>query len=323
MLKNQFWIWSNKKLSQKVKFTAKIPGIFLDSYYIEDTNIARNGPLISDPSLNSLLNVSPCLKEGQIAGKYSIECLKNLFISSGGDINLGKLAKENEGLTQLNKKGDMDFITDYLSNLYSTATTGKDENGKKVGTNSKEHTTLVNEAAQLMFGFNISSPCEDITEDQNGNIVIVQKVGKVDAECLDWLWMNTGSDTQKGEGDLGRKIKNTYTSIGDRFSGLRRSEGSDSNRERFPFQTCQRTGSKAPVNMDGQPNVAAIKEANSKGGISDIQQWYDSIFQMANKETVEANRSVAQSDAVNACYGISKSRRLVTQYFVDLENIKI
>ena len=310
MLKNQFWIWSNKKESQFVKFTAKVPGIFLDTYYIEDTNLARNGAFVGDPNTNKLLKVSPCLREGQIAGKYSLDCLKNLFISAGGDLYLGKLTKENGGLTQLNAKGDMDQIADYLSDLYTIATTGKDQNGVKVGKNNKEHTKMINEAAQLMFGFDISSPCEDINEDERGNIIIRQKIGKIDADCLDWLWMNTGSDSQRGDGDSTRQIPNTYTSIGERFSGLRRNEGSTSAREKFPFQTCQRSGSKAPINYEGRPNTAAILEANSKGSIANIQKWYDSIFQTANKETNEPRKSLDQSNAIKYCYGISKSKEI-------------
>ena len=306
MARNQFWMWSNQPLSQQIKFVVKVPGIFLDTYYEEDRSIGSMGPLVGKQETVNLLRTSPCLKEGQISGKYSLDCLQNLFISSGGDIANGKLVTKNGGLAQLNSKGDMNAIETYLADLYTLATTGKDSNGQKVGSNAKDHARLVNDASQLMFGFDISTPCEDISEDKFGNIVLSPKQGIKDADCLDWLWRNTGSEDDRFQNDGSRNIKNTYESIGQRFSGLKNGEGSKELRNEFPFQTCQRTGSISPIGINGSPNKAAIDLANSKGDISAIQRFYNGIFQLANNPTSKGS-SKSQTYAVNQCYGVKKA----------------
>jgi hypothetical protein len=305
-LSNNVWLWANNPLADLIEFTVKIPGIFLDAFYEEDRMHASIGPLVGNAETAKLLQTSPCMKEGQTAGKYSLECLQNLFVSSGGDINSGKLVSENGGLNQLNAKGDMDTIAGYLADLYNLATSGKDANGQKVGSNAKEHAQIVNDAAQLLFGFDISTPCEDITEDADGNIVLKPKVGAVDADCLDWLWLNTGTDQSRYIGDGGRKIKNTYVSIGDRFSGLTSTEGNKELRSNYPFQTCQRTGSMAPITKTGALNNDAINKANAKGGIPAIQDYYNSIFQLANNPASK-DRAKDQEKAMEKCYGVKKA----------------
>lgn len=306
MAPNQSWIWSNEPLDQQVRFEVQIPGTFADTFYEEDRLYGSIGPLVGSSETANLLRTSPCLKEGQSPGKYSLECLQNIFVSSGGDINSGKLVSENGGLNQLNQKGDMDAIAAYLGGLYKLATTGKDANGNKVGSNAKEHAQIVNEAAQLMFGFDISTPCEDITEDGDGNILLKPKIGAVDADCLDWLWLNTGTDQSRYTGDGGRNIHNTYVSIGDRFSGLTSSEGTKEMRDNYPFQTCQRTGSMAPITKTGSLNQDAIHAANTRGGIPAIQEYYNSIFQIANNPA-SGERAKDQTKAVEQCYGLKKA----------------
>ena len=308
MLRNQFWIWSNQPNSQSVEFNAKIPGIFKDPVYPEDAAIAPRGPLISTPEMMKLMRTSPCLRDGETAGKYSIECLNSLFRSAGGDLLRGKLAIGDGGLTQLLKLGDMDAIAEYLSGLYTIATTGRDSSGNRIGKNSAERIAMINDAAQKMFGFDIATPCEDIVEDAAGRIMLVQKSGSLDVDCLDYLWMNTGNDRARGSEDTSRAttIGNTYVWIYDRYSGLRSEEGSPEKRKRHPFQACQRTGSMAPLGSDGKPNRAAISEANSKGGILNVQNWYNQIHNLANYLPTSEATSKEQMKYVQQCYGVNR-----------------
>jgi hypothetical protein len=55
MLRNLHWIWSNQPQSQKVQFSAIVPGIFMDTYFPEDMEVAHYGPLVSDPDLAKLV----------------------------------------------------------------------------------------------------------------------------------------------------------------------------------------------------------------------------------------------------------------------------
>jgi hypothetical protein len=321
MITNQFWLWSNLASDQYVRFDVKVPGVFLDPFYPEDKGKAPSGVLITSPDTAALLRTSPCLVDGQVPGAYSIACLTNLFVSSGGDPTTGKLATTGGGLSQLNSKGDMDDISSYLDNLYNLATKGRDNNG------NKGNMASINNAAQALFGFDLMTPCENIAEDAKGNILLVPKSGGLDSECLDYLWMNTGTDRSRGN-EIKRKstIYNTYVSIGDRFSGLLSSEGAPATRKEYPFQTCQRAGSYAPVRANGTPNSTSISDVNAAasaartkacaaGGdprcstgslVGFVQDIYNGIFQTANAGTGDAG-STNQESAITKCYGLAKA----------------
>jgi hypothetical protein len=321
---SQFWIWSNKATDQKVTFEAKIPGTFMKPYYDEDDFAARRGQLLTDKNTEQLLQISPCLKEGQVAGKYSMACLSNLYAGSGGDPASGKLAtvglvdpydgSTGKGLADLNKLGDMDAISSYLDNQYKIATTGVDSDGNKVGGDDPDaHAKAINTAAQLLFGFDITTPCEDVQEDKQGNIVIVPKTPPVDKKCLKWLWQNTGSDKDRNQTDPTRTtaphkggILNTYTTIKDRYSGLRNGEATPKQRAAAPFQTCTMDGTSAPK------TAAAINAANAKAGtngLKGIQDWFDTFYKDANANggSTDKDKIAAHAKAVQKCYGINKS----------------
>ena len=339
MLTNQFWMWSNQRGEASAYFDVQIPGIFLDSYYKEDRAMSKAGYLIGKPFSTTLLATSPCLAAGQVAGKFSIACLKSMFIGAGGDPYAGKLATKNGGLLQLNKigNGSLDAISGYLSGLYDIIMTGKDKDGNPIGMQSngvihpKQARDIINNAGQLMFGFDMVSPCEYIYEDSAGNIVIganpASGNGALDAECLDYLYMNTYTSSSRGNEATGVRssIKSTYTdypvSLASRSSGLRSDEGKKADRDNWPFQACQRTGTLSPLKPDGATvNTNAVRYVNSqaypltKSGyrmIDAVQMVYDSWHKAANYYTNNlANDSTGSDDAaiaVRMCYGIAKN----------------
>jgi hypothetical protein len=293
------WLWSNQAISQVATFTAFVPGTFLPPSYPADATRNRFAPLITTKKVFDKLKMSPCAEAGQRAGAYSADCLRTLFRSAGGDPVNGKLAAD---ITKLNAYGGEDAITGYLTGLYRIATTGKTEGGMKLSA------TEINDAAQKLFGMDIVSPCEDISEDAQGRIVLTPKVGGLDAECLDHLWMNTGSDADRGSEESRRSsLSNTYTTIGDRFSGLRRREGSAKERAAAPFTTCKRSGSMAPVSAKGVPNWTAINIANAKGSLGAVQNFYDGIHKAANYTGGSKDDAVAHDKAVEQCYGIKRA----------------
>jgi hypothetical protein len=311
ILRNQSWLWSNLNTDATVIFDTQVPGTFTAPFYSADAGIASRGPLITNKETLSLLTSSPCLKEGQESGKYSMECLSNLFVSAGGDLRAGKLATTGAGLAALNSRGSMDDISAYLSGLYTLATTGRDATGARIGGDAKERARRINEASQLLFGFDISTPCEDVVEDSAGNITIVPKTGVLDPECLNYLWNNAGKDTSRGIENFenaGRStIKATYTSIGDRFSGLRNNEGTKAKRDVTPFAACQRTGTMAPLKSDGSINAVAINTARAAGGITGVQALYDKIHRDANYTPATEGTAAGAADALAKCYGVQKA----------------
>ena len=303
IMRSTRWLWGKEALSQTVEFLAQVPGVLLDPVYKEDFNIAARGPLLNDRATQNLLSTSPCLKDGQAPGKYNMACLLNLYTGVGGDPVNGKLAKLDGGLTQLNSKGDSDEIEAYLYNLYSLARTGRDANGVQPQGNKHQKRAVINDASQKLYGFDIASPCEEIVETESGEIQLRAKNTPLDSDCLNYLWLNTESDKDRGSEDRpGSSVGNTYVSIGDRFSGMMNSEGRQDDRDKYPFQACQLKGSLAPL-QNGTPNLHNMKLANSKGSVQGVQDFYNSVYKTANYSTVPADQTLAMQQ----CYGVGRN----------------
>jgi hypothetical protein len=329
ILPNQFWIWNNMKGTSskaiELSLTVEVPGIFANPQYVEDIPLCPRGPIVKTKNTLALLRESPCAKDGQAPGKYSIECLTSVFIGAGGDSYMGKLSPlvSSANMDKLRFKApgeprDLDEMMEYLLNLYSIASTGRDSNGILVGKTSKERRTMINEAGQAMLGIDIVSPCEEVKEDEQGNILLVAKQAPFDADCMDYLYTNAGKEDLIGGGTApsNSKLGATYTNIADRFSGLRSSE-KDKDREKHPFMACQRTGTLAPIDANGKPNNVIINRMNALamaqgGSAHSIQKQFNDVYQLANKSldgALEVSKEEAQQQqaAVQMCYGIDKA----------------
>jgi len=309
LMTDMYWIWSANALSQTVKFNCSVPGTFMNTFYNDEPSKMNFGPLITNPKTLELLRRSPCV--GQEPGKYSIECLTNLFVGSGGDPVYGRLAIDDGGLAQLNKPVNgklinMDDIANYLANLYSIATAGRDLDGNPVA-----DMDTINDAAQKMLGVSLITPCDNIVVDGQGNVSLTPKTPPLDAPCLNHLYLNAGSDKDRSIFDRLNKqsIGPTYTSLLDRYSGLKKTEGNKQSRKQYPFQACQRSGTLAPVTPDGKVNDEAILAANKFGTVGEIQDFYDSVHKYANYKGGSDDDELMKkhADAVKQCYGINRS----------------
>jgi hypothetical protein len=306
MQKNQFWFWSSARTSQTATFTALVPGYLENPYYEDDLQNAPLGPLITNPSTMELLKTSPCFADGQEAGSYSAACLLTLFEGAGGDASKGTLATENGGLSQLNSFGDLSSISEYLSGLYITATSGKDSNGNVISFDMNTRIAAMNDAAMKMFGFKITNPCEDLVDNADGSVGLTAKpMTNVTADCLQYLWLNNQSDQDRSpySAASGALFTNTYTSIADRFSGLRYNESTPGRRNQYPFQACQLGGSMAPV-KNGEPDRMVIGKLTSMDSLQTVQNFFNDIQKAANY----GKDQKAQAIAIDQCYGIKQAK---------------
>lgn len=306
MSPNAIWVWNNQQQHEVAGFMSFVPGFYSDPHYSQDAAAAGGAPLLGLASTAAALQLGPCMAAGQTSGNYSQACLLNLFQGAGGDTLNGKLVQT--GLTQLNAKGSMDDISDYLNDLYTMATTGRDMSGKTL------KMSQINDASQKMFGFDVGSPCEDIKEDDSGVIALSPKKSPLDSDCLNYLWLNTGTSRERGNEDRSRKTRlyNTYQTIGDRYSGLRDDEGTAANRQASPFNACNSKGHMAPVDSKGTLNYGAISEINKIAkSVSAVQNKYNEIYKTANYTQgtgapTDVN-TINQAVALQLCYGVKKT----------------
>jgi hypothetical protein len=160
----------------------------------------------------------------------------------------------------------------------------------------------------------VGSPCEDIKEDDSGVIALSPKKSPLDSDCLNYLWLNTGTSRERGNEDRSRKTRlyNTYQTIGDRYSGLRDDEGTAANRQASPFNACNSKGSMAPVDSKGILNYGAISEINKIAkSVSAVQNKYNEIYKTANYTQgtgapTDVN-TINQAVALQLCYGVKKT----------------
>ena len=307
MVKNQFWFWNNTSAaSQSAIFTAHVPGYLENPYYEDDLQNTPIGPLITNPKTMELLKTSPCFAEGQEPGLYSAACLLNLFQGNGGDPSKGTLATENGGLSQLNKYGDISDISDYLAGLYITALSGKDINGNVISLDMTTRIAAMNDAAMKLFGFKITNPCEDLVDNADGSVGLVAKpMTNVTADCLQYLWLNNLSDQDRSPygAKSGGIFDGTYTSVADRFSGLRYNESTPKRRSQYPFQACQLGGTMAPV-KNGEPDRMVIGRLTSMDSLQAVQNFFNGIQKAANYSQDQK----AQAAAMEQCYGIKQAK---------------
>ena len=319
IMKNQFWFWSNSPNSQTVTFVAQVPGYLENPYYTDDLEIAPMGPLITKQSTSALLKSSPCMVDGQNPGSYSAACLLELFQGVGGVPGTGTLSTKNGGLTQLNGYGDLDSISTYLNGLYKSATAGKDGNGNVLSHDLTTRMKAMNAAAQLLFGFDIVNPCEQIVDNPDGSVgVVATPMINVTSECLQYIWLNTGSDSSRKSSAKGMIFDGTYTNIADRFSGLMNTESTPARREQYPFQACQRSGTMAPI-KNGRPDISVVNKLMEMPSLQAIQNYFDGIFKTANNlggkfGNTTTDQAAAQAAAIQQCYGVNQIKGKMVGY---------
>jgi hypothetical protein len=273
-----FWIWTRQITDFKCEATCKFPAVLRDPTIQEDMRLCPVGPLTSTREGATRLQAGACDKliNGlpQGPGTYTDDCVRSLFIQ-GGCTKMGKgYPQTPDQVATLSKDPDSgvdrdaDAIIQTVSELRTIASTGANSAGLDV-----EQQTYIDANMQCM-GATITNVCD----------TPFKETGPHTPACLDYLFRNAGADNPS--------IGATYPNQQTRSSGTNRVRTA-------PIMYCQRTGSKAPVNKDGQQNVAAMQEANSKGSVAKVREFYRQIHYNANFN-MDRNE---QKEALDQCYG--------------------
>jgi hypothetical protein len=245
---------------------------FIDPSEPEASGCAA-APYITKASSAEFLNSGTCFKKGQQPGKYSLECLQDLFTNSGcaatGEGYPSDAARAKALMTGAN--GSLLNIAEIAGRVYTASqeSYSGQRNGQKM--TIPEWDT----SSRFCTGKRILSPCDG---DDKAN-------GPLSTECLNYLWQNKGAeDTNPG-------------SLGPTYTNTLKTSSLNGNAAQY----CTSAGTMAPIGANGQPNAAAIAAANKGAGVNGVKQFYNQIHLRANDNSLPDD---ARKEALRQCYGV-------------------
>ena len=282
----------------KMILEAKSPFTFVDTFS-QESSLCPNSPYITNPLSATLLNSDPCYARGQSTpGKYSLECLQQVFLNNGCGTASGTLDRSAypstnaKAVALMTDKAGKNLTIDEIANkIYQAAistATGLDADG-----NNFPSLSDWSEVSKFCTGVAINSPCETVDES-----------GKLTNECISYLWDNKGEYKTAG-----LAAGSTYS-----LASLARSlfSPSDSDPPGKITRFCTRAGTRAPKNKDNRVNADNMDywKNQGSGSVADVKKAMSELHKNANDSIISENsRSRVPNDYIQQCYGISPSER--------------
>lgn len=257
------------------KFNLQNVFTFINSNETEAAQCAT-APYVTKQNSAEFLQSGTCYKKGNRPGEYSMDCLKEIFTSSGCEGSGTAYPDTTTKMTSLmmdSRTGKALSIGEIAANIYAaslSAYSGTDGTGAQLGIKDWDI------VSRFCTGKSITSPCD---MDNKGG-------GPLSSKCLSYLWKNQGA-IDKLPGGIGPTYTNTpnTTSL-------------TSNNNRY----CTPNGTMSPINAQGQLNQTAFNTARTKGGVEGVKSFYNSIHQKANDNTLKDSD---RKEAIQQCYGIA------------------
>jgi hypothetical protein len=249
------------------------PFTFIDPSETEEAAACSASPYITKQTSAEFLNSGVCFKKGQGPGKFSLECLQNLFTNAGCDTKGEAYPTDEKSAKALmtGANGQLLRVAEIAQTIYDAsqyAYTGM-KGGEKLSIPEWDS------YSRFCTGKRITSPCDGDNKES----------GPLSTECLSYLWQNKGA-ADKNPGGTGP----TYTNV-----------LSASSLDGRTSQFCTRAGTMAPINANGQVNAAAVAEARKAGGVEAVKSLYNTIHLKANDNSLKDGE---RRSAIEKCYGI-------------------
>jgi hypothetical protein len=247
------------------------PFTFVDPYTQEGVT-CPSSPYITRQASAEFMASDPCYKRGTGPGKYSLECLQNIFVSNGG-MDTGKgYPKDPASANDLMMRPDgrartLDEIANYIYAIAVISASGVNLSGEQ------QNIENWSKASVFCTGNEITSPCDTAGKDS----------GPLSDDCLTYLWDNMGSE---------KSIGSTYNNI-----SMASSLFNKGGNVRF----CQRSGTLSPTDKNGRKNSNALSYWKKLGGVSQVKALMKSIHDGANTEGDMPDDE--RSTYINQCYG--------------------
>jgi hypothetical protein len=250
------------------------PFSFVDPYTMEAAT-CNSSPYVTTSAAAEFLASNPCYKKGSGPGKYSLECLQNVFLSNGGlqsgkgypsdSKTAGFLMSESNG-----KFRSLDEIANFIYPIALISATGVSISGEKKDIKDWSAASL------FCTGKEILTPCDTYGKD----------TGPLSEDCLAYLWDNMGS----------------LNSLGGTYSGISMAKslfnlGNSNQNSRF----CQRTGTMSPLDANGKKNPVALAYWKKQGGVVAVKAAMKVIHDMANNDDYLTDED--RGPYITQCYG--------------------
>ena len=240
----------------------------------EESYVCQNGPYVTKASSVQILQSDPCYAKGSEPGKYSIDCLQNIWLSNGCTES-GKYYPSNASNASLlmsNPDGSFRTSNDIANFIYNKAlvtATGINEDGRRATFQNRSDASL------FCTGVAITNPCEGPTKDS----------GPLSVECLSYLWKNGGANSSIGR---------TYPT----GAGGTSLFGTNKNP-----QFCQLRGTYSPVNGAGNPNPQVVEMWQKQGGVEAVKSLMAELYIRSN---VATSTDAERLPYFIKCYGDQK-----------------
>jgi hypothetical protein len=242
----------------------------------DEAALCASSPYIGLEKSAQLLQSSPCYAKGQRPGNYSKECVQSVFDSAGctssgtaypyNAANAKAISYDKNG-----KALSVGGIANIVYDMYNTAMLGQDANGEPL------EISVWDTASMACLGTHKTSVCDKYDKIN----------GPLGADCLNYLWLNSGASDQLPFG-----IGSTYTG----------STNSASLQAKRGNRFCTSGGSMAPMDEKGNVNQVAVAQAQDKGGVASVTQFYDTISKKANDNAIIDE---VRKPFIEQCYGVS------------------
>jgi hypothetical protein len=254
-------VYGQKSMSLR----ATVPFSFVDPNS-DEASLCRDGPYSTLPTSASQ---DPCYKPGSGPGKFSLECLQNIWSSNGCTNNGTAYPSNTSTASSLMSKRDgslrsLNDIADFVYNNALITSTGIDKNGRKQ--------LPANWSAASMFctGVPISSPCDGPTK----------ATGPLSAECISYLWQNAGANQN----------------IGPTYNGYGTSLITDSTDPQY----CTAKGTLSPTDINGVNKPEVIAWWQTKGGVDAVKKIMSDTYAAANAQISSDDERMPY---IRQCYG--------------------
>lgn len=246
---------------------------FVAADQVESTYCAA-APILQKASSAEFLNSGPCYKKGQAPGKYSLDCLQDMFVNAGCTIQGEGYPSNTQRANALMRgsRGELLNVAQIAGKVYEasqTAFSGQ-QGGKKLTIPEWD------QVSRFCTGKRLNNPCDTDNKD----------AGPLSADCLSYLWQNAGATDTK-PGALGATYMNSIKTTS--LNGKQ-------------VRYCTPAGTMAPINAQGQYNQTAIAAAQKAGGVDAVKAMYNRIHASANDNT---QSDQGRKAAIEQCYGVT------------------